>query len=59
MGWFAASLKTACAQDLKDQNSMAVNTLEGQSRVTPDRDRRIDMMMQLFKLFKSCMMYPV
>lgn len=27
MGWFAASLKTACAQDLKDQNSMAVNTL--------------------------------
>lgn len=29
MGWFAASLKTACAQDLKDQNSMAVNTLAG------------------------------
>jgi len=27
MGWFAAALKTACAQDLKDQNAMAVTTL--------------------------------
>lgn len=27
MGWFATSLKTECAQDLKDKNSMAVNTL--------------------------------
>lgn len=27
MGWFADALKTACAQDLTDQNAMAVATL--------------------------------
>ncbi|KXN89351.1 hypothetical protein AN958_05849 [Leucoagaricus sp. SymC.cos] len=27
MGWFASTLKTACEDDLKDQNSLAVNTL--------------------------------
>ncbi|TFK38075.1 hypothetical protein BDQ12DRAFT_120550 [Crucibulum laeve] len=27
MGWFADTLKSACAQDLKDQNTMAVDTL--------------------------------
>ncbi|GLB42088.1 hypothetical protein LshimejAT787_1101030 [Lyophyllum shimeji] len=27
MGWFANALKTACAQDLTDQNAMAVSTL--------------------------------
>ncbi|KAF9450319.1 hypothetical protein P691DRAFT_810634 [Macrolepiota fuliginosa MF-IS2] len=27
MGWFASTLKTACADDLKDKNAMAVDTL--------------------------------
>lgn len=30
MDWFATTLKTACAQDLKDQNANAVDTLTGE-----------------------------
>jgi len=29
MAWFAQALQSACAADLDDQNSMAVNTLMG------------------------------
>lgn len=31
MGWFAESLKTQCEADLKDRNTLAVDTLTGES----------------------------
>lgn len=34
MGWFAETLKTACADDLRDRNTLAVDTLMGEFQLS-------------------------